>query len=100
MTAIDIPPADGRYLDWPMTDLEVEIRGDAFKEARVTGRIVRPDDSASPGQVWVAVVAYDQSGQVVGVRKLEMANSLVFELTVYSLGPAIARVDVLTEIRP
>ena len=100
LTAIDIPPADGRYLDWPMTDLEVEIRGDAFKEARVTGRIVQPDDSASPGQVWVAVVAYDQSGQVVGVRKLEMANSLVFELTVYSLGPAIARVDVLTEIRP
>ena len=100
LTAIAIPGDDGRYLDWPLTALNVEIMGDELREARITGRIIQPAESATPGLVWVAAVAYDLSDQVVGVRKLENAGDLVIDLTVYSLGPAIDRIEVLTEIRP
>jgi len=100
LTAISIPEDDERYLDWPLADLAIEIMGDMLKEARVTGRIMQPEDTTSPGQVWIAAIAYDQSDQVVGVRKLENTDDLVVDLTVYSLGPAIARVEVLIEIRP
>jgi hypothetical protein len=54
--------------------------------------------------VWVAVVAYDASGQVVGLRKweasdpLQPAGRLPFAVTVFSLGPAIARVDAVVEV--
>lgn len=56
--------------------------------------------------VWLAAVAYDQEGNVVGVRKWEASKAIPpgkhrdFEITVYSLGPAIERVDVLLEARP
>ena len=100
LTAINIPEDDERYLDWPLADLAIEIMGDSLQEARVTGRIMQLEDTASPGQVWIAAIAYDLSDRVVGVRKLENADDLVIDLTVYSLGPAIARVEVLIEIRP
>lgn len=100
LTAIGISEDDGRYLDWQLVNLGVEVMGDESREARVTGRINQPAGSASPGQVWVAAVAYNQAGRVVGARKLEIAGDLVFDITVYSLGSAINRVEVLTEVRP
>jgi hypothetical protein len=36
----------------------------------------------------------------VGERKLDTAGDLAFELTVYSLGEAIDRVELLSELRP
>ena len=100
LTAINIPEDDERYLDWPLADLAIEIMGDTLLEARITGRIMQPEETTSPGQVWIAAIAYDQSDQVVGVRKLENTDDLIVDLTVYSLGPAIARVEVLIEIKP
>jgi LysM repeat protein len=100
LTAIEIPEDDGRYLDWQLAELEVEIREATNQEARVTGIIEQPEGSISPGQVWIVAVAYDLADQVVGVRKYETNGELAFELTVYSLGGAIDRVEILIEIRP
>ncbi len=100
LTAIEIPEDDGRYLDWQLAELEVVIREATNQEARVTGMIAQPEGSTSPGQVWVAAVAYDLANQVVGVRKYETNGDLAFDLTVYSLGEAIDRVEILTELRP
>jgi len=55
--------------------------------------------------LWVVAVAYGEGGEVVGVRKWEvqdipgLGEQLPFEMRVYSLGPAIARVEVLAEAR-
>ena len=65
-----------------------------------------PQPSPPAKTVWLAAVAYGQDGNIVGVRKWEAAKAIPpgkhrdFEITVYSLGPAIARVDVLLEARP
>ena len=56
--------------------------------------------------VWLALTAYAADDQVVGFRKWEalldipFGGSLPFEVSVYSLGPPIARVDALVEARP
>jgi hypothetical protein len=55
--------------------------------------------------VWLAVIAYDESGEPVGVRKwvapenLAPGSSFPFEVTVFSLGPPIAKVKALVEAR-
>ena len=42
LTAIEIPEDDGRYLDWQLGDLGVDVRGDQLQEARVTGMLAQP----------------------------------------------------------
>jgi hypothetical protein len=64
---------------------------------RVQGHV---QPSGEPGSVWVLAVAYDASGQPVGVRRWESEGALDFDFWVYSLGPQIAEVEVLVETRP
>jgi LysM repeat protein len=55
--------------------------------------------------LWVVAVAYGEGGEVVGARKWEVGDipglgkQLPFEVRVFSLGPPIARVEVLAEAR-
>lgn len=100
LSAVEISEQDDRYLDWQLEALAIEIVGESGNAARVTGSLAKPEESAFPGQVWIAAVAYDQQGAVVGLRKWESTGELEFEMLVYSLGGAIDRVEILTEIRP
>jgi len=100
LTAVEIAANDTRYLDWQLADLSVAIKADTAQEARVSGMIVQPEGNSLPDQIWVAAIAYDLGGRVVGMRKIEIIESLAFDLTVYSLGGAINRVEILTELRP
>lgn len=100
LTAVEIAANDTRYLDWQLADLSVVIKADTAQEARVSGMIVQPEGNSLPNQIWVAAIAYDLGGRVVGMRKIEVIESLAFDLTVYSLGNAINRVEILTELRP
>jgi hypothetical protein len=56
--------------------------------------------------VWIAAIAYDAEGRVVGIRKIEEiepiepGDSQEFSLIVYSLGPQINEVKVFIEARP
>ena len=65
-----------------------------------------PAESAAANAVWVEGVAYDEGGNVVGLRRWEAASSLQaggnlsFDFYVSSLGPPIAQVDLLAEARP
>ncbi len=67
-----------------------------------------PAPTAAPGGgvLWLLAVAYDADGMVAGVRKWEapeaamLGQSVPFEITVYSLGQPIQRVEVLAEARP
>jgi len=131
LTAFPVAVDSGRYLP-----LEVQISQetiDAFaRQATVEGRVDYPQDSSLPTatatismtstpepqkeatsqplppakNVWLALLAYDHDGNIVGVRKWEASKAIPlgkhrdFEITVYSLGPAIQRVDVLLEARP
>jgi hypothetical protein len=100
-----IPAQDTRYLTATVQVESVDILADGL-QAAVQGNVLLPAGMRPASVVWVAVVAYDVAGQVVGVRKWEAAESLPpggrlpFTVTVYSLGPAIARVEAVVEARP
>ena len=100
-----IPAQDTRYLTATVQVESVDILANGL-QATVQGNVLLPADTRPASVVWVAVIAYDDLGQVVGVRKWEAAESLQpashlpFVLTVYSLGSAIARVDAVVEARP
>jgi len=100
-----IPAGDTRYLTATVQVEAVDILPGGL-QADVQGNVLLPAGAPPASAVWVAVVAYDASGQVAGVRKweaaepLQPAGRLPFTVTVYSLGPDIARVEAIVEARP
>lgn len=105
LTAIRLLPDDSRYLPAILQNTLAEVNWSG-KTAKVSGQVSLPSKSEPAGQVWVAGVAYDSTGNVVGVRRwessetLEAGGSLPFEFTVSSLGPTIVRVEFVVEARP
>ncbi len=104
VSVLPVNPANQRYLGTQATAITSSIAEDGMS-ARVTGNVaLQPGDSPAR-QVWVAVLAYGRNGQPVGVRKwedttgLKPGENLSFDIIVYSLGPKIARVDILAEAR-
>jgi len=125
LTAVRVPPGDSRYLEAELADENINIDNEG-KFADVRGEVSLLGDKSTPGLIWVVAVAYGEGGRVVGTRKWEADsqclgipltgtpgtdNSLLptqaigneclkFTMTVYSLGPKIAKVDLLIEARP
>lgn len=66
--------------------------------ARVQGQVSLAGPASS---LWVMAVAYDATGQPVGVRRWESSGTETgFDFWVYSLGGDIADVQVVAEARP
>lgn len=104
LSATTLASTDERYLPAVTSVPLIEIAPDG-RTARVTGQVSLPADSVAANTVWVAAVAYDGMGRVVGFRRwegsgLQPGGSLTFELTVASLGSRVTRVDVFAEARP
>jgi LysM repeat protein len=105
LTGIRLLPDDNRYLNAVLQNTLVKVDWSG-KIALLSGYASLPQKSKSANQVWVAAVAYDAAGRVVGFRrwesskKLDGGGSLPFEFTVSSLAGAIARVEFLVEARP
>ena len=86
----------------------VEVQGVVTKMtpdsrvAQVNGK-VRLQKAATVRAVWVVATAYDAAGHPVGIRRWEAplpfpaGKAVPFALTVYSVGPPIARVVVQAE---
>jgi len=73
--------------------------------AQLSGQIFLPEESTAATQVWVAAVAYNKDGQVVGVKRweggaIQPGGNLQFNFAISSLGPAIDRVEYVVEARP
>jgi len=105
-TAIRLTPDDERYLPATVRNLLVSIAWDG-RSARAQGQVFLPANVKSAvGTLWLAAVAYDVDGQVVGFRRWEWQGRLrpgrtqPFDILVYSLGPVIEKIDVVVEARP
>jgi LysM repeat protein len=105
LSAQRVPKNDERYLNAWLEEDEIEL-ADGETQAKVSGRYGIPKKSL-PGKItWILGTAYDDEGNVVGVRKieeigfLEPGTSQDFSLDIFSLGPRIAEVKILVEIRP
>jgi LysM repeat protein len=73
--------------------------------AQLSGQIFLPAESTAATQVWVAAVAYDKDGRVVGVKRweggaIQPGGNISFSFLVSSLGPAIDSVEFVSEARP
>jgi len=105
MTVIPVAEDTQRYLD---TDLKIQnshISPDGL-QAQVQGTILSFAEQPDATTVWIAAFAYDVDENIVGIRKWVSNNVLVsgeqieYDLTVYSLGPKISRVELMVEARP
>jgi LysM repeat protein len=105
LTAIRLLPNDARYLPATIHNTLVQVNTDG-RSAHVTGQVLLPNIAKTARQVWVAGTAYDEAGNVVGVRRwdsnggLSPGSNLPFEFMVSSLGGKIAQVEFAVEARP
>ena len=104
LTAIRLLPNDSRYLPASVDNTLVQINADGHF-ATITGEVRLPAGSNDATKTWVAAVAYDESGRVVGVKRWEgggvqPGTSLLFEMSVASLGGRMTRIEFAVEARP
>jgi len=105
VNSIRLTSDDARYLPAIVRSLLVSVDWNG-RAAQVQGQVFLPAESKPAKTVWLAAVAYDADGQIVGFRRwewqgsLQPANLQPFVFSVYSLGPMIEKVEVLVEARP
>lgn len=119
VTASTVGTEDQRYLDIQVFVDREEISEDGTS-AEVSGRVRLAGETQIASLVWLIAIAYDAEDHVVGFRKweayadtidipevetslgegLQSGEEFPFEITVYSLGPAIVRTEILGEARP
>ena len=96
-------PGGNAYPPAVLNSTVVEIDWDG-KSAQVSGQIYLPAESNAATQVWVAAVAYDKYGTVVGLRRWEggaipPGGSLNFEFVVSSVGGEIEAVEFAVQAK-
>jgi LysM repeat protein len=104
-----LPAGDSvdRYLNTQTKDVMEAISIDGMS-ANIQGGIVLGEGSQdqSAQQVWIVASAFDEDGQLVGVRRLEYETNLTaedvlpFEISVYSMNNPIDSVQLIVEARP
>jgi hypothetical protein len=105
LTGIHLQADDNRYLPATLHNTLTEVDGSG-RSAQVSGTVLLPEDAQPAGLVWVAAVAYDEAGRVVGARRWESTagitpgGSLPFAFEVSSLAGDIERVEFVVEARP
>ena len=105
LTGIHLQADDARYLPATLHNTLAQVDGSG-RNAQVSGTVRLSEDTRPASLIWVAAVAYDRFGQVVGVRRWESTTgvapggSLQFGFEVSSLAGEIERVEFLVEARP
>ncbi len=71
LTAIQIQPNDPRYLPASLQNTSVQVDASGLT-AQVNGQVVLAASSSSAAKlIWIAAIAYDESGRVIGGRRWE-----------------------------
>jgi hypothetical protein len=105
LTAIRLLPGDPRYLPAGVRNAASVVSWSG-RSAVLGGEIYLPDETAAARTIWLAAVAYDGSGNVVGWRRWESTSGLIagaslpFDFMVSSVAGRIARVEYVVEARP
>lgn len=100
-------PDDGRYMSSHAANQKVMISPDG-RAASITLDVFLDQQDTEAHRIWVAAVAYDASGRVVGVRRwekqgedsLKTGQSMPVQMNLYSVAGEISRVDLIPELRP
>jgi LysM repeat protein len=99
LSSYQLPESDTYYIDASLQETDIDVSANGLS-ARVVGEVSLPGGVVA-SEVWVLAVAYGADGDVVGVSRWEReATENEFYFWVFSLGPAIERVEMLVEARP
>jgi LysM repeat protein len=104
LTSLPVYLHDERYRPVEVKGVSVNIGANGL-EAEVQGEAVIQGEDGTAGFLRMAVVAYDEDENVIGLRRWELEQSLPagtvqpISLRVYSTGGEIERVEVLAEAR-
>jgi len=95
---------NSRYLPAALNNTVAQIDWNG-KSAQLSGQVFLPAESQTANQVWIAAVAYDKDGQVVGVRRweggaIQPGGSISFSFSVASVGGDIEAVDFVVQANP
>jgi len=102
MTAL---PSTADEKPLPIEDQDISYTEDR-QMARITGKVnLENVDQTTFQEIWVIGIAFDEEGEVAGIRKwvsdqdLSSADlqSVSFQFNLYSLGPPIADIKLITE---
>jgi LysM repeat protein len=101
LSALQLTRNNGLYLPAVLNNTLAQMDG---QTARLNGQIHLPSDAQAATQVWVAAVAYDKQGQVIGVKRweggaIQPGTSIPFNFVISSLGSAIDTVEFFVEAR-
>ncbi len=104
ISALQLNTGEARYPPAFLDNSLAQIDSDG-KTARLSGQIFLPAESTAATQVWVAAVAYDENGQVVGVKRweggaIQPGTSSSFNFSIASVGSRIDLVEFVVEARP
>ncbi len=105
LTGIRLSPDDTRYLPAFIQNTLVQVDSSG-RSAQVSGTVRLPEDAVPANSVWVAAVAYDDAGRVVGVRRwespdgIQLGGNIQFSFEVSSLAGEIEHVEFVVEARP
>jgi len=102
--SIEVAVDGKRYLPGQVNSLQVQIAENGLS-ANVGGVVSLQGEGGSASEIWVALVAYDAKGTVIGSRRweggaLNPGENVTFFSLIYSLGPPIDQVKALVEARP
>lgn len=104
-SALSVTKEDSRYVEVVLENISVNIAKDGLS-AYVEGEIVIGDQDSSVSRVWIAAVAFDEGGEVVGMRRWEnvqivyVGDRLPFSFSVYAVGQEIEQVVLHAEAQP
>jgi len=92
-----------RYLPATLNNTVAQIDWNGLT-AQLSGQVSLPAESTAATQVWVAAVAYDKDGRVVGIKRWEggavqPGGSVPFSFLVSSLGSAIDAVEFIVQAK-
>ncbi|MEL7626260.1 MAG: LysM domain-containing protein [Anaerolineaceae bacterium] len=97
-------PGDNRYAETKITASQISLSDDSLL-AYVKGQINLESDGRDIASLWLLATAYDEDGNPIGLRRWEAklpmtkTENLSFNTIVYSLGPAIHKVELTAEAR-
>ncbi|MEA5079584.1 MAG: LysM domain-containing protein [Anaerolineaceae bacterium] len=104
LTALPVSSTSTSVLEVSIQNSKIEIASDG-NSATVSASLALKDAASTANHLWVAAVAYDAQGNVVGVRQYEKnadlskGQSTDFTLYVYSISNKIDHVDLFGEAK-
>jgi LysM repeat protein len=102
-----LSPNDGRYLPAAVSNKKVMLAENGLS-AVIQAEIMLTIPETAAQRVWVAAVAYNAQGDVIGVRRWEKPPELTLDsqtplpvtINIYSVSGEIERVSLIAEARP